>query len=204
MAYSDFEYPKVIDDLGLTRTAADLFPGVPPVEPLPATAGSLRVGTRLATSADTEAARTTWLVGPVLLDFWSRYDGRVGLYAGAELYADPAARLTGYCDFLLTRSPQLHADFGPPVVVIVEGKRDSVTNGLGQCIASLVGAQRVNRRAGADVDPLYGCVTTGVSWKFLTLAGRTVTIDLTEYGLGQTGHILGILAHIVGPVPAGG
>jgi hypothetical protein len=66
----------------------------------------------------------------------------------------------------------------------------------------MVGAQRFNRRAGLDIDPIFGCVTTGSVWKLLRLAGSTLTIDLHEYTLSQADRILGILTHIVGPPPA--
>jgi hypothetical protein len=201
MAYSDFVFPSLLEDFEMTRTGAALFAHVPPVEPSPMLVESLRIGTRLASGAGTESARATWIVGPVLLDLWNRYGGRVGLYAGAELYADPAAGLTGYCDFLITRSAQVPVAFGPPAVVLVEAKRDSIEKGLGQCVASMIGAERVNRRAKQVVDPIYGCVTTGNVWKFLQLSGKVVTVDFDEYGIAEVPKILGILTHLIGAIP---
>jgi hypothetical protein len=65
----------------------------------------------------------------------------------------------------------------------------------------MVGAQRFNLRHSAPADPIYGCVTTGTAWKFLQLSGTMLTHDLAEYTLAQVDRILGILAHMVGPVP---
>jgi hypothetical protein len=204
MAYSDFTYPSVLENLDLTRSVAPLFRDVPSVPASATLAASLRTGAPLAATVATEFARNVWMVGPVLLDLWARYDGRVGLYAGTELYADPANGLTGSCDFLLTRSPQQPIVPGPPVVVVAEAKRESVERGFGPCIAGMVGAQRANRQAKADIDPLYGCSTTGTVWKFLRLSRKEVTVDLDEYTLPQIDRILGILTHVLGPVPAGG
>ena len=201
MAFSEFLYPELLATFGLTeRTVPDLFAPVPAVAPGPALAAALPVNIRLATSAHSEASRATWLVGPVLSDFWARYDGRICLIAGAEFSADPAARLTGYCDFLVSRGPQRPV-IGPPVLLIFEAKRDSIPDGLGQCIAAMVGAQRYNLRHNSPIDPLYGCVTTGSSWKFLQLSGTTLTQDLSEYSIAQVDRILGILIHMLGPVP---
>jgi hypothetical protein len=202
MAFSDFKYPDVVSQLGLVeRTVPSVFAGVPSVAPSPLLTASLSANVPLATGAHSEAARTTWLVGPVLSDLWVRYDGRISVNPGVEFDADPAARLTGYCDFIISRGPQRPV-IGPPVLLIFEAKRDSIPDGLGQCIAGMVGAQRYNQRHNAPVDPVYGCVTTGSLWKFLRLSGGAVTIDLTEYALTQVDRILGILTHAVGPPPA--
>jgi hypothetical protein len=202
MAFSDFTYPAVVRDLGLTETAvADLFGHVPPTPPSAATAAILPAAVRLGTSAHTEASRSTWMVGTVLLDFWSRYGGQLTLIAGATFAADPDAGLTGYCDFLIGRTPQRPV-IQAPVMLVFEAKRDSIPDRLGRGIAGLVGLQRFNRREGTPADPVYGCVTTGSLWKFLRLSGTTVTVDLTEYTITQVDRILGILTHIAGPPPA--
>jgi hypothetical protein len=199
MAFSDFKYPDVIDDLGLIeRSVADLFPDVPPVAPSAALAASLPGNVRLATTAHSEASRSTWMVGPVLADFWNRYNGRISLFAGIEFSADEEAGLSGYVDFIIGRSnqlPQLRA----PVVFLVEAKRDSIPGGLGQCVAGMVGMRRFNAHANKPIDPLYGLVTTGSLWRFLKLSGNELTIDLNEYLISQTDKILGILTHIVQP-----
>jgi peptidoglycan hydrolase-like protein with peptidoglycan-binding domain len=201
VAFNNFKYPDVIQQLGLTEAVvADLFAGTPAVEPGAALRVTLPVNQQLATTAHTEASRSTWLVGPVLGDFWARYQGRINVIAGADFQADPEAGLNGYCDFLIGRSPQLPY-VKAPVVVIFEAKRDSIPDGLGQCVAGVVGAQRFNRRHNTPIDPVYGVVTTGSLWKFMQLSGPVVTIDLTEYSIAQVDKLLGILTHMVGPVP---
>ena len=200
MAFSDFEYPELLATFNLTEeSVSDLFAGVLPVTPSAALSSSLPLNLKLATSAHSEASRSVWLVGPVLSDLWSRYVGKICLIAGAEFDADPDARLTGYCDFIVGRGPQ-RSVIGPPDLLIFEAKRDSIADGLGQCIAALVGAQRFNQRHNNQMGPIYGCVTTGSLWKFMVIAGKRIRVDLTEYSLSQVDQILGILVHIVGPV----
>jgi len=201
MAFSEFHYPDLLATFGLTETAVpNLFADVAGVEASAALAVAFPVNLQLGTSAHSEASRSTWLVGPVLSDVWARYAGRICLIAGAEFAADPAARLTGYCDFIISRGPQ-RSVIGAPVVLIFEAKRDSIPDGLGQCIAAMVGAQRFNQRNNAAVDPIYGCVTTGTNWKFLRLSGVNLTQDLTEYTISQVDRLLGIFLHMIGPVP---
>jgi hypothetical protein len=201
MAFRDFRYPDLLTTFGLTaEPVADLFEGVPPV-PVPADfTESLAVSARLAAIVNTEKSRSEGMIAPVLTNFWWRYHARIGLYSGSEFDADPAAGLNGYCDFLISRAPQ-QPYVTPPAVVIFEAKKENINDGLGQCIAGMVGAQRFNRRHNAQTDPIYGCVTTGTAWKFLQLRGTVVSIDLTEYTLSQVDRILGIFVHMVGPVP---
>ncbi|MBX9584572.1 MAG: hypothetical protein K2X87_30080 [Gemmataceae bacterium] len=202
MAFSDFKYPKVVQELGLTETSPpDLFGAVPPVPPGDMLLHFLERGRRLGPGAHTEFSRSVWMVGPLLGEVWDRYRGTVCLIGGAEFDADPAARLTGACDFVFGRGPQRSVVVAPSLVVF-EAERDSIPDGLGQCIAAMVGAQRFNRREGNPIDPIFGCVTTGSVWKFLRLSGSSLEIDLAEYGIKEAARLVGLLMHMIGPPPA--
>lgn len=203
MAFSDFKYPKVVQELGLTLvTPPHLFPGVPGVPPGEALRLSLAVGGRLGSLADTTYSRAVWMVGPVLADVWDRYGGRVGLIAGAEFDADPAPGLGGVCDYVIGDGPHCHVVRPPVRVVGAQARGDDWVTAAGPCIAAMVGAQRYNRRERRPVDPVHGFVTGGSTWRFLRLDGTTLTMDLTEYYASQVDRILGILVHMIGPPPA--
>jgi hypothetical protein len=200
MAFSDFRYPDVFARLGLTeRPTRHLFADVPPVAPGPVLRGGFPLSAELGALAHSEMARSIWIVGPILADLWGRYAGRINLLAGVEFVADPDAGLAGYVDFLLCRGPQRFV-VSAPALLIFEAKRDSIPDGLGQCVAGMVGVRRYNEREGTPIDPIYGCVTTGSLWRFLRLDGNEVTLDLTEYTLDKVDKLLGILTHIAGPV----
>ena len=201
MAFSDFHYPELLPTFGLkSEPTTELFAQVPPVAPSGGFEQQLAVTARFASIVNTEKARSEGMILPVLAEFWWRYRATIGLYSGNEFDADPAAGLTGFCDFILSRAPQ-EPYVTAPAVVIFEAKRENIIEGLGQCIAGMVGAQRFNRRHDTPINPIYGCVTTGSNWKFLRLAGSTITLDLTEYNLSQVDRLLGILTHMIGPVP---
>lgn len=201
MAFTDFKYPDVLSQFGLTfDNADDLFAGVPPVPANTPLRQWLPITVPLATTLNTEKARSEWMVAPVLADFWSRYHGRVGLFSGVQFNADPDDGLTGYCDFLISRAPQ-QVVITPPVLVAFEAKNEDINGGLGQCVAAMVGAQRFNRRHGAE-EVIYGCVTTGSAWRFLRLSAATLTLGLREYGIAEADRLIGILTHIAGPPPA--
>lgn len=201
MAFRDFKHPELLRTFGLTwRTGMNLFAAVPPVEPDSAIRHTLTALAPLATTLNTEKARSEWMTALVLGEFWARYGGQISLYSGADFQADPDAGLNGFCDFLLARAPQ-QPTIQPPVAVIFEAKKEDINDGLGQCIAAMVGSQRFNARAGLPAHTIYGCVTTGSLWKFLRLDGTDVTFDLTEYSVGDWPHLVGIFTHMIGPVP---
>ena len=68
---------------------------------------------------------------------------------------------------------------------------------LGQCAAEMLAAQKLNARRGTDTPILYGVVTTGSLWKFMSLAGAEVVVDETEYHIEQIETMLGILGLMV-------
>jgi hypothetical protein len=49
---------------------------------------------------------------------------------------------------------------------------------------------------------VYGAVTTGTNWRFMSLSGDTLAIDLDEYLIAEPERILGILASMIAPTPA--
>ncbi|HEX5271192.1 MAG TPA: hypothetical protein VFW33_11915 [Gemmataceae bacterium] len=198
MSFRDFNLPKVQQDFGLTTdTTQQLFADVRPVPLSEALRHYLGDFQALGMSMPTEKGRSELLVAPLLAEVWRRSGHRISLHSGVELNVDETAGLNGTCDFLLGLSPQLFY-VQAPVVAIVEAKRDSIPEGLGQCAAEMVGVQRFNQNANMPHDPIYGCVTTGAQWRFLRLAGKRLDIDLDEYQLAQADRILGVLLHCCG------
>jgi hypothetical protein len=84
-----------------------------------------------------------------------------------------------------------------PAIVLIEAKKGELNAAWGQCAAEMVAAQKFNQLAGQVVPTIYGSVTTGTQWQFLKLAGRDLTIDVTEYSLDPIERILGILKWMV-------
>src|SRR5438105_3134753 len=133
MAFSDFVYPEVFNALGLKEDSVlNMFAGVPALPSSTMLREYLALSVPQATTINTEAARASLMVSPILNELWGHYGGRIGTYYGIEFNADPDARLNGYCDFLISRAPQQHRIVAP-VVVVVEAKRDNLENGFGQC-----------------------------------------------------------------------
>lgn len=195
MAYHEFTYPQVLADLELTLAEADLHSSVPPLAPRPEFVTSLHEGAALARAIGTEKARSEFIIAPILMEVRLMLGKRFALFSGVELRADPKAGLAGVCDFLLARDP-IQSVLRAPLIAVIEAKNENLRTGLGQCIASVVGARLVNEREGHP-GPIHGVVTTGTAWQFLRLDGQTVTLDTEEYSLDRLDRLLGIFRAII-------
>ena len=196
MAFSDFTFPQVQQDLGLALDEADLFSPVPAMPLREDFVATVTDGAIIALAVNTEKAKSEFIIAPVLIEVRRLCSGAVGLFSGVALDVDPAKGLNGVCDFLLTK-PARQFILSAPVVTVVEAKNDNLRNGLGQCIATTYAATLYNQRAGSPVTAVCGVVTTGSAWKFLRVEGTTVTIDLKEYYIDNLGKLLGVLTSIV-------
>lgn len=193
MAYSDFSLMKVRDSFGLTlNEREDLFSEVVPIEPSATLTLILTDYIPLATAIATEKARSEFLIAPLLAEVRRQLDNRISLFSGNEFSVDVKLGLYGFCDYIISHSPE-QLIITAPVMTIVEAKRENIVGGFGQCIAAMVAAQIFNQQAGRDVETIYGAVTTGTNWKFLTLVNKTVSVDRVEYFINQPDKILGIL-----------
>ena len=196
MAFSDFTFPQVQQDLGLTVDEADLFSPIPTVSLREDFVTTITDGATIALAVNTEKAKSEFIIAPVLLEVWRLCGGAVGLFSGVALDVDPAKGLNGVCDFLLTKTARQFI-LNAPIVSVVEAKNDNLRNGLGQCIASTYAAELYNQRAESPIQAVCGVVTTGSAWKFIRVTGTTVTLDLKEYYIDNLGKLIGVLKFIV-------
>jgi hypothetical protein len=95
----------------------------------------------------------------------------------------------------LSQSPEQIA-VEAPVLVMVEAKKDDLKQGMGQCLAEMVAAQRFNQTHQNAIPCIYGSVSTGTAWRFLKLKDRTVTVDLTDYPVPPIEPVLSMLVWI--------
>ena len=197
MAYSSFTLSKVSRTFQLeTVWQPALFADIAPVEPSEELTAVLKRNLPFALAMGTEKAKSELIVAQILIELCLHFDNRVSLFSGIDFNVDAESGLTGVCDFLVSLSPQL-VELEAPAIILVEAKKDSLTDGLGQCVAEMVAAQRFNADAGNDIPCVYGATTSGIDWLFLKLVGKTLSIDLGAYPIARCDKILGILASMV-------
>lgn len=207
MPFTDFTLDSAEAAFGLTTQPGDLFPALRPLAVPPWLLDVLERGRQVAALVS-EKARSEFLVVPLLIAARDLAPGALSIYSGQRLDVDPARGLSGECDYILALTPPIPR-LKAPLVTVLEAKKGDVEAGLGQCVAQMVAARLFNERSGEPLRPLFGCVTTGEVWQFLSLDASAVTIDRGRLFIDNVGGILAVLQAIItrghgpAPVPCG-
>lgn len=196
MAYGDFDLKTAVHQFGLTENQnTDLFAEVEPLEPSDFLRDWLNEFAPVALGVNSERARSEFIIAPMLAESKRRAGTPVTILPGVTFEVDKEQGLTGFCDYLITRSPEFYYVQGP-ILAVVEAKRENLIAGLGQCVAVMVAIRLFNEREGTPLPAVFGAVTSGNVWRFLKLEGPTLFIDRLEYHFRDADKILGILVSI--------
>ena len=193
MAYSNFTLAKVYRQFQLKERRERLFPDVESVALSQWLTHSLEIAARSVML--TEKAKSERIVSPVLFESKERNANIFEIYSGYNLNVDADNDLNGECDFLISFHPSYVVQ--APIFSLVEAKNDNIELGLGQCVAQMLGARLFNLKEDHPIPIIYGCVTTGSEWQFLTLQDHFVNIDTQRYYLNQPGELIGVFDLIV-------
>ncbi len=152
LPYSNFtSIGKVKQAFSLTiQEGIRFLPEINPITPSATLTAFLEESLPLAVATGSEKARSELIIAPVLLEVRKILQRQISLFSGEDFTVDPAAGLSGVCDFLLSRSPEL-LEIEAPVLVIVEAKKADLKPGIGLCIAEMVAAQRFNEDSGQPI-----------------------------------------------------
>lgn len=197
MPYSSFTLESVLQTFHLEKADIQgLFSAIEPIEPSALLTKTLARNVPLAAALNTEKAKSEMIVAQVLVELREQLERRISLFSGVDFNVDSESDLTGVCDFLISLSPwQQFVE--APVITLVEAKNDNLINGLGQCVAEMVAAQRFNAEKGNAIPRVYGVTTTGMMWQFLKLEGQTLHMDMDVHTIERCDKLLGILASMV-------
>lgn len=192
MAYNDFTLKELQKKFNLKiEDQVDLFTDIIPVTPTELLKTIIQENLPLAIAISTEKARSELLIMPILLEVRRQLNQTISLFSGTEFNVDGTQGLNGYCDFILSLSPQ-QITVNAPVLTIIEAKNENIKSGLGQCASTMIAAQIFNQQENNSIQTLYGAVTTGTDWKFLKLEDNCLKIDRLDYYINDLNKILGI------------
>ena len=197
MAYSEFTLETVEKEFELDFVErAGIFAEIEPVGLSAELTNTLARNVPLATTINTEKARSELIVSNVLVELREQFDRKISLFSGIDFNVDAESGLTGVCDFLISLSPR-QSYVEAPIIALVEAKNLDLKLGLGQCAAEMLAAQRFNAEKGNEIPCVYGASTTGVDWLFLKLEGKCLQLDMSTYQIAQCDRILGIFSNMV-------
>jgi len=181
MAYSDF---KTIKDVKAkfpitVSSAHSLFTDIEEVEPSELLRTTLAENIPVALNINTEKARSELIITPIMMEIRRLYNGQVNFFSGIDFTVDVSLGLNGYCDYILSRSPE-QIFLTVPIVCMVEAKNERIVSAYGQCLAEMIAAQKFNQAEQSQVQDMmtvWGVATTGSIWRFLRLQGNQAFVD---------------------------
>jgi len=190
MPYKSFTFQQLKDLFGLEPSLSPILSAkVMPLEPSEWLWRTLEISSY--TSVTTAKERSERIISPILLESRERNNRQFSLFSGWSFDVDGELGLNGECDFLLSSVP-LDFEIKVPVFALRETKGPEIESCLPQCAAQMIAAQLFNKREHNSIPAIYGCVTTGVVWRFLKLEGNNLIIDVDVYCLDNVPMILGV------------
>ncbi|MFN4860288.1 MAG: hypothetical protein ACK47L_16705, partial [Pseudanabaena sp.] len=107
MPYSNFTIKKVQKDFGVEiLERIDLFSSISPHEIGEHLKQTLLDNVSLAIAVNTEKARSELIIAPVLIEIRKIFNKEISFFSGIELNIDKERDLTGFCDFIISQSPE--------------------------------------------------------------------------------------------------
>ena len=197
MPYSSFTIRKVQKDFSVEIIEkTDLFSGTESREISNHLKETLADNVSLAAAINTEKARSELIIAPVLIEIRKMFNKKISFFSGIELNVDKERDLTGFCDFIISQSPE-QLFLNAPVITVVEAKNENIMGGLGQCAAEMIASRIFNEQEGTILSKIYGVVTSGNIWKFLKLEDNKIYIDLDDYSIKEVSKLVGILCSMI-------
>ena len=163
---------------------------IQPISPSEILVGSLEFDLQHHPQILSEYALCERLIYPILREPWMRHS-KLEVWSHVSIEADE--ELSGVPDYLVGRkSPIGLQQLEFPLLGVVEAKKENFVSGWGQCLATMVAAQKLN--GGIDPPPvIYGLVTTGRIWEIGKLDRQIATIQPINLSLAQLDLLLGVL-----------
>ena len=173
----------------------DLFPDFQPSDrsyaSLQVTANKMESRINFS-AADNEATRSSLLVARILWEASDTYN--LGIFFEPPVDLKPEATpglphpLNGKYDCALGLDS---LDFVAPIVSVVEVKKSSLSEGLGQCVAEMYATLQQFQQ-----DKVYGIITDGEVWSFLLLRERILAAHKSRSHINNVGDIIDRIGYI--------
>ena len=194
LIYSQVTFQDLRDRFGLSIETEQFIPNVSPIR-LPGWLSEyLSVNQLSPALGRSEKAVSEMLIAPVLSAVKAANADKIALFSGESLTMP--GELSGICDFILAANPKAFLP-EPPIMILVEAKRQDLYGGIPQCIAEMVAARNINERSNVAYKAIYGCVTTGNEWLFLRLSENRAISDPTTFYYPELDRILGVFQWII-------
>ena len=195
LVYSQITFQELRDRFGIVVENEAFLPVITPLILPDWLRHYLTINQSSPAMAKSEKAVSEMLIAPVLSAVKENTADKIALFSGESLTMP--GELSGICDFIIAANPKAFLP-EPPIMVLVEAKRQDLYSGIPQCVGEMLAARSVNERAGIPYKSVYGCVTTGNEWLFMQLTGNRAITDPTILYYPQLDRVLGVFQWVIG------
>jgi len=194
LVYSQITFQDLRDRFGIQVETEPFLPQIIPLALPDWLIKYLAVNKLSPSLAKSEKAVSEMLIAPMLSAVKEYNADTISLFSGEPLTM--TGELSGVCDFIIAANPKAYLP-EPPIMVLVEAKKQDLYGGIPQCIAEMLTARSVNNRAGIQYEAIFGCVTTGNEWLFLKLSGNRAITDPAIFYYPELDRVLGAFQWII-------
>jgi len=139
-----------------------------------------------------EAAICETIISPILQEVWTNYYNDLTIWSHKTLKFNN--EIIGIPDYIITKYSHLGAVvFGPPLMTVIEAKKDDFEWGWGQCASEMYVIQQMNKNPNL---PVYGMVSNGDSWEFGILEKNKIIVNKERYHIDQINQLYSVVHHI--------
>ena len=192
-SFSSFTYTD-LENLGISVERKFVEKQIEPVMPSSWLIETLNMSR--AMPQETEKAKSELIIVPILMELVKRNDYQLAFFSGYNFEVDKSKGLKGHCDFLLNLSPNVPY-INAPIFAIVEAKKGDFELGFPQLIAELHAAYIFNKARNKVLDQIYGVVTVGPTWNFVSYTPNKAIIETELYYTDQLPILLGRFQQII-------
>ncbi|MEM9217706.1 MAG: hypothetical protein AAGD25_25610 [Cyanobacteria bacterium P01_F01_bin.150] len=143
-------------------------------------------------TADNEATRSNLLVSHILWEASDTYNLGIFFEPSVDIKPDSTPNLphalNGSYDCALSLD---QLDFSTPIISVVEVKKSSLSDGLGQCVAEMYATLKQFNQ-----DKVYGIITDGEVWSFLLLQTQCLMAHKSRYHIRNVADIIDRIGYI--------
>jgi hypothetical protein len=191
MAYSDFTtLRKLNQEIGIKHQLCTLF-SHPIKEVIPSSHLVFDLEEAEILVPVTEKSKSELIISPILKEVRRNNAAKIAYFSGISFDVAPERNLNGICDFMFGAAPQT-LEINAPVLCIIEAKNRTLEEGFAQCAAEMYAAQLYNKQDLLDIPKVYGVVTNGYDWAFMSLQDTTLQIDTNRYTMLKLPELLGV------------
>lgn len=100
--------------------------------------------------------------------------------------------LTGFVDYLIAKK---RAYLGPPLLCVVEAKKDDFEQGMAQCLVAMDACAWQNTQKNHQIS-VFGIVTNGAGWQFYKREIEGSYFESPLYSVVRPEEVLGVLDYL--------